>query len=646
MKKLSPLAESRMTDAIQAALKSCGEGTDPSEAVAKLAMDGNMSTEEAARVCEAVNKIASIYHLSSDKGDRGGNFPLANSSAVKKIMKDSLKVAAEPFKFRKTINAPLPNNKQSFKEAKERIWKPTEEEQSWLDNNTKRMEVLGQWEELQGRTEFIKKANEEARLGVVAIAEEFGKLATKVANADKRTVDDMARYAVYTYGNDGINFLTALENLSGVPMDKTRRPFMKVGNDLEASVDRIIALTDCTKAIKVAATMNIAGVNVPVASTTRVTDPSVGKTAPWVAGMNDNLKTLQDRNKQLAYDALESVATITGDGNLSDEGERVNKTYKGRIEAETKRRDAEFDKSQQQTKQNTEASRNRYAESDANFREAWQPTDQNTEANRKQYENTESGNRLAAQAAIQDAVANGELIDPNKVAVAKQNLENLKTLDDEKKAKAEHIFKNQVEGDYERLKKDYDRREADREWMEKDRKAKAVAEALRKGQEQGDKTSKALQELASSTLANTKGALGLGVGILKNADMIRQALTPEQRSGNASARPLSNEATKYLENLRLHDVFAKTYLSDPYLHQYTPAEVAEAFNIVYEVAPQLVKNGSNPHIIGALIRKYLANTNQLDPLEIRDLTSTEKDRVDTELKKEQLEAIRRGKATK
>lgn len=642
MKKLSPLAESRMTDAIQAALKSCGEGTDPSEAVAKLAMDGNMSTEEAARVCEAVNKIASIYHLSSDKGDRGGNFPLANSSAVKKIMKDSLKVAAEPFRFRKTINAPLPNNKQSFKEAKERIWQPTKEEQEWLDNNTKRMEVLGQWEELQGRTEFIKKANEEARLGVVAIAEEFGKLATKVANADKRTVDDMARYAVYTYGNDGINFLTALENLSGVPMDKTRRPFMKVGNDLEASVDRIIALTDCTKAIKVAATLTAGNKSFTInpMGSPDISDPTTGKEnkAEVIAQRNNAERAIEQ--------AIAEDAESSGDNSLTVEQKLLNDRVKSSIESATQLSNAQFDQGQQQTKQNTEASKNRYAESDANFRESWQPTDQSTEANRKQYENTESGNRLAGQGAVEAARTNGKLLDVGTAAVKQQEVADADLQDKLDKAQALSTFKNTRENDLQRMEKEYKRREADREWMEKDRKAKAVAEALRRGQEQGDKTSKALQELASSTLANTKGALGLGVGILKNADMIRQALTPEQRSGNASARPLSNEATKYLENLRLHDVFAKTYLSDPYLHQYSPAEVAEAFNIVYEVAPQLVKNGSNPHIIGALIRKYLANTNQLDPLEIRDLTSTEKDRVDTELKKEQLEAIRRGKATK
>lgn len=642
MKKLSPLAESRMTDAIQAALKSCGEGTDPSEAVAKLAMDGNMSTEEAARVCEAVNKIASIYHLSSDKGDRGGNFPLANSSAVKKIMKDSLKVAAEPFRFRKTINAPLPNNKQSFKEAKERIWQPTKEEQEWLDNNTKRMEVLGQWEELQGRTEFIKKANEEARLGVVAIAEEFGKLASKVANADKRTVDDMARYAVYTYGNDGINFLTALENLSGVPMDKTRRPFMKVGNDLEASVDRIIALTDCTKAIKVAATLTAGNKSFTIdpMGSPNISDPITGKEskAEVIAQRNNAERAIEQ--------AIAEDAQSSGDNSLTVEQKLLNDRVKSSIESATQLSNAQFDKTQQQTKQNTEASKNRYAESDANFRESWQPTDQNTEANRKQYENTESGNRLAAQGAVEDARTNGDLMSVEEEATKNQKVSDLGLEDKLDKARANEWFKSHYENDAQRMEKEYKRREADREWMEKDRKAKAVAESLRKAQEQGDKTSKALQDLASSTLANTKGALGLGVGILKNADMIRQALTPEQRSGNASARPLSNEATKYLENLRLHDIFAKTYLSDPYLHQYTPAEVAEAFNIVYEVAPQLVKNGSNPHIIGALIRKYLANTNQLDPLEIRDLTSTEKDRVDTELKKEQLEAIRRGKATK
>lgn len=693
------MAEMRMVDTIRAARESSGRGTNPSEAVAKLAMEQNMSTEQAARICEAFNKLASIDHLSSDQGDRAANFPLADSSAVRKIMRDSLKVANEPFKFRRTINDDLPLPRMTDKQAMEMIYKPTEEERKTLDTATDRMQYLADWERTQSGVKAMKAASEEARLGELMFGEAFIKFGNKVASMGDRAVDNMARYAVYNYGKDGVNFLTALENLTGREIDKSNRPCMKTGSDAENEVDRLMFMADNAKALKVAADLVIDGNKVPFGYSMSIYDPNLNP-AQVNQASNDltaKRKALQNINSNYAYQVNEDLAEKLDRPDLTGAGSEAVKQWNNRLNTVGKLKDTTFNESQRDTiedtkkiqnainktkaefeqnelgtvqgaqrlrnqigltqaqhEQTTQATRNstdaiRVSLDNARavFDQQQQPGKLTTEANKNQVEAAKARDALEEQQAVDAARARGDL-----ASVGSEAERAAKTREMEARQKYEHAQAVQEyertlnrRGDTEaqRMLRQYERAEADRAWMEEERLRKSRVDNFNRLKEQGDRTSKALQEMANNTLANTKSVLGGAVGIMQKADAIRQALTPEQRSGNAAARPLSNAATKYLENLRLHDVFAKTYLSDPYLHQYSPSEVAEAFNIVYEVAPELVRHGSNPHIIGALIRKYLANTNQLDPLEIRDLTSTEKDRVDTMLKQEQLEAIKRGK---
>lgn len=749
MKKISPMAEMRMVDTIRAARESSGRGTNPSEAVAKLAMEQNMSTEQAARICEAFNKLASIDHLSSDQGDRAANFPLADSSAVRKIMRDSLKVANEPFKFRRTINDDLPLPKMTDKQAMEMIYKPTEEEQKMLDTATDRMQYLADWERTQSGVKAMKVASEEARLGELMFGEAFIKFGNKVASMDDRAVDNMARYAVYNYGKDGVNFLTALENLTGREIDKSNRPCMKTGSDAENEVDRLMFMADNAKALKVAADLVIDGNKVPFGYSMSIYDPNLNPAQVNQASsdLTAKRKALQNINANYAYQVNEDLAEKLDRPDLTGAGSEAVKQWNNRLNTVGKLKDTTFNESQrdtvedtkkiqnatnktkaefeknelgtvqgaqhirnqmgltqaqhdqsvQGTRNDTDTVRTRTDNAKAKFEEQelpdvqsiqhlrnqmgltqaqheqatqatrnstdairvsldnaravfdqqQQPGKLTTEANKNQVEAAKARDALEEQQALDDARAHGRLESVGDEAERAARTRELESRQKYEHAQAvqnyEQAMQRSGNGEEQRMLRQYERAEADRAWMEEERLRKSRVDNFNRLKEQGDRTSKALQEMANNTLANTKSVLGGAVGIMQKADAIRQALTPEQRSGNAAARPLSNAATKYLENLRLHDVFAKTYLSDPYLHQYSPSEVAEAFNIVYEVAPELVRHGSNPHIIGALIRKYLANTNQLDPLEIRDLTSTEKDRVDTMLKQEQLEAIKRGK---
>lgn len=693
------MAEMRMVDTIRAARESSGRGTNPSEAVAKLAMEQNMSTEQAARICEAFNKLASIDHLSSDRGDRAANFPLADSSAVRKIMRDSLKVANEPFKFRRTINDDLPLPKMTDKQAMEMIYKSTEEEQKMLDTATDRMQYLADWERTQSGAKAMKVASEEARLGELMFGEAFIKFGNKVASMDDRAVDNMARYAVYNYGKDGVNFLTALENLTGREIDKSNRPCMKTGSDAENEVDKLMFMADNAKAIKVAATLTLGGVSQPFHYSVSIHDPNYDPNAMRgaVDAQDNKRQQIERLNRNIAYQLVEDAAEKGDKPELTSKGNQAVNLYRQRMDNVGKLKDSEFREGQRQVTEDTKKAQNATNKTKAEFEQnelgtvqgaqhlrnqmgltqaqheqatqatrnstdairvsldnaravfdqRQQPGKLTTEANKNQVEAAKARDALEEQQALDDARARGRLESVGDEAERSARTRELEARQKYEHAQAVQNFEQAMQrngnGEEQRMLRQYERAEADRAWMEEERLRKARVDNFNRLKEQGDRTSKALQEMANNTLANTKSVLSGAVGIMQKADAIRQALTPEQRSGNAAARPLSNAATKYLENLRLHDVFAKTYLSDPYLHQYSPSEVAEAFNIVYEVAPELVRHGSNPHIIGALIRKYLANTNQLDPLEIRDLTSTEKDRVDTMLKQEQLEAIKRGK---
>ena len=155
-----------------------------------------------------------------------------------------------------------------------------------------------------------------------------------------------------------------------------------------------------------------------------------------------------------------------------------------------------------------------------------------------------------------------------------------------------------------------------------------------------------LDNIKEEAINNVKSSYNAATGLFKYLDAARKGLQGPQLSGNEYSNPLSLKASKYLDNLGLHDTFAKAYLSDPYLRQYSPKEVAEAFNIVHEVAPDIITKNASPHVVSAMIRKYLASNNQIDPIEVRDLVSTEKDRAQTDLARQQLENLKRTKPNK
>ena len=533
MKKLSQNDENRMLDTINAVMSKCASGADPSQAVADMSLQQNLSSEEAARVCEAVNKIASISYLSRNEGNRDASFPLADSKEVVQMMKDSRKIAADPFKFRKTASEGLHELTTADKLA-------------MLANSTKpegvdpRWAYSASWEDLQAKSQALKIAADETRLMALKLEDSFEDIARRFDAMPKEAAEDAARYAMCVYGADGERFLNALENVGVDPIERINRPFVKTGSDIENRIDKFMTDTDNYLALKLA---------------TGFFDNSV-KTA----GIDDEIYAEYKRR--------------TGIKGLPD-------TPTPQIMQEKDWQDARNDVI-------------------------------------KGYEDREKNNNTYLNARFNETMNNTY-----------------------RGASPEHPVNYLLQR---RIDKVMDER-ADREYELARRQKELFSSAASNASNSSKETADFVTGMLSDAVNNTKTLLRGTIDRMKELDAIREKLQPIERSGNEYSDPLSLKATKYLDNLDLHDAFAKAYLSDPYLRQYPPQEVAEAFNIVHEVAPDLIRKNQSPHIISAMLRKYLANNSQIDPLEIKDLTSTEKDRKNIELMDLQIRNAKRNKPT-
>jgi hypothetical protein len=537
MKKISKVEENRMLDTINGVISKCASGADPSQAVADLAVQKNLSTEEAARVCEAVNKIASIEYLSRNGNNKSESFPLADSKEVVQMMKDTRKVANDPFKFRKTASEGL----HTFN--KEEMLSKIAADKKNLPDVDPKWAYSAAWEKMQAHSAALKLASDEARLARIKVEYEFEDLAKEFDTLSKEASEDIARYAVNYYGHEGHEFLNALENVGIDKFERLDKPYVKTGSELERKVDKFMKDADDYLALKYATDFFNNAVK-------EAAFPKPGKA---------------DYEKPTDGFTIDVDNNFVSDLQANPENHGVEKVL---------------------------------SVSDRNSK-GW--TDAADKASRQE----------------------------------KATLNRMKTRDD--------ILIHQMDNPVERAREEMKARHEDRAYeLEKRRKA-LMDTALSAGGTTSRDVSTFMDDLITSAVNNTKGALQTGVEAMAKANALRQALQPSHMSGNEYSEPLSLSASKYLDSLDLHDAFAKAYLSDPYLRQYPPEEVAEAFNIVHEVAPDLITKNSSPHVVSAMLRKYLANNNQIDPLEIKDLTTTEGERKRTELTERQIENYKRNK---
>lgn len=686
-----------MVDTVKTAVDRCSKGADPSKVVAELAIEKDMTTEQAARICEAVNKIASINYLSDKNNDREADFPLANSAAVVKMMKDTYKIAKEPFRFRKTASEGLGNTNNTLDKMKY----VTDEERKRYEDSYARANYSAGWMDVQRATQSLKLAADEERLATYKLHEDFIVLANKCASLSDEDAQDMANYTVYTYGKDGLNFLTALENLTERPYDKSYRPFMKTGSDIEKAIDlfmfnadQLMGLRDTlgvfkeasdTYAVKEAAK---GGKN----KTSSIEDPealdfnSVINKYVHDSSVNRPNFALLSRDEQLNdqdfinyYNKQVRAAksqiqnnTQFGVGGAS----RPFPTLQSRLEAEKQLRDHKLQQSVNQMNQAVADAPVLQKLHNYNLQKQQDDTahEQTTRQDKYDIDTAQTRHRkedLDREEQVRDFLRNNPNLRPTTDEEAKDRAEEekfklersqaarddwhedrvskaqQKQLDKQKDAAREAIYRSHFGSRAQSADVEKARMDAEEEiWRHRDlakqRRDKVWGE-IGKGSSTANKW---LDDIKTEAINNVKSSYNAATGMFKYLDAARKALQGPQLSGNEYSNPLSLKASKYLDNLGLHDTFAKAYLSDPYLRQYSPKEVAEAFNIVHEVAPDIITKNASPHVVSAMIRKYLASNNQIDPIEVRDLVSTEKDRAQTDLTKQQLENLKRTKPNK
>lgn len=560
MNKISKTDENRMLDTVNVVMGKCASGEDPSAAVASTALQQNLSTEQASRVCEAVNKLASISYLSTHSANRDADFPLADSDEVRKLMRDSLKVASEPMKFRKTDGEGLHTYTADEMHAKI----ASLPEGSKVPGIDPKWEYSAIWQEAQRHLGNIKLAADEARLEKIRMEERFCELARYMSGLPKEASEDAARYAIQHYGENGVKFLNALENLGVDPFDRVYRPYVKTGSEFEKRIDDFMEQTDRYLALKYAADFLNTGfadlANKEAAGGKGggkgggTPGPTVYPTGAFASNPND------------------AVAPII------DEIMRKKK-HGGAQNVNINRDDPDW-----------KATYNQYT---------------------KDLEDAQKAN---------DAFAD---------------------------ARYDQIMTNQFGSDWRTQQKERARHEKDEDrenelWKRQKERADFIRSGLTSGY---TGTYNYFNSILENAVNSSKNTFQTALEGMAKANEIRQALQPPKLSGNEYSEPLSLKGKKYLDGLDLYDSFAKAYLSDPYLRQYPPEEVAEAFNIVHEVAPDLISNNTSPHVVSAMLRKYLANNNQIDPLEIKDLTQTELTRKDIEKRDLDIRAAKRNKPT-
>lgn len=85
--RISPEAEQRLIDSVQQAIGLTNAGTDPSEAVAKVAADRGYNTDFTARMVEMYNTSRTLAHFKqASEGERAADFPLADLSKVAELL--------------------------------------------------------------------------------------------------------------------------------------------------------------------------------------------------------------------------------------------------------------------------------------------------------------------------------------------------------------------------------------------------------------------------------------------------------------------------------------------------------------------------------------------------------------------------------
>lgn len=124
-----------------------------------------------------------------------------------------------------------------------------------------------------------------------------------------------------------------------------------------------------------------------------------------------------------------------------------------------------------------------------------------------------------------------------------------------------------------------------------------------------------------STIA-TGLAGGAGMGFArKTLDSMEPK--PEHEQIQSIIRKLdSGGHASELQKIKMQSFLTELMLSDPVVSEHDPDSVYDAFNYLNEIAPRSIQH---PVIAKSLIRRYLSQGNSIDPYEVSQLTTMERD---------------------
>lgn len=124
---------------------------------------------------------------------------------------------------------------------------------------------------------------------------------------------------------------------------------------------------------------------------------------------------------------------------------------------------------------------------------------------------------------------------------------------------------------------------------------------------------------AKENIALDIANLGLNLAALK------EPAEQKETKVDSDNIPISASTVNRLNELSLKDTFANMYLDDPFLRQYEPSEVLDAYNIVLQMAPSLHRMRNADALITSMVKKVITSGNQIDPLELSGLAKMESD---------------------
>ena len=212
MSRMSYMAEVRLADSVNAILNDISKGTEPEDAVIKVASAQKMAPAKVARLCEATNKIMSIHYLSSaDVNKKASAFTLVDTQEVLRRLGNKSKFEKNPPKFAKTASDFIPMKSEIA--ALRNMYKLSDKENALLNIGTLKAKCAedslaaeSALKDLDTSDDYINRAEQDC-------ADSMQDIVEKVKGMGNDDAEDLANYIATTYGEEGKALIKMLSDV-------------------------------------------------------------------------------------------------------------------------------------------------------------------------------------------------------------------------------------------------------------------------------------------------------------------------------------------------------------------------------------------------------------------------------------------------